>query len=170
MDIFADFKLHWTQLRGKLLKINALDTSRLTAAASISLRQLNTEETPLAAGQLQEAIALLKRDIVNRIFTKGSQIHMNFFNKSLLFRLERWQGTVEEALAGLSLDSKPLQFVQVINVTKLQLIPEKAEQQEQQRIHRTTKSQIGGLDRQLQLVEESMEYALGFRALPTGEY
>ncbi|XP_017026057.1 ATPase family gene 2 protein homolog A [Drosophila kikkawai] len=166
----GDLKLHWTQLRGKLLKITALDTSCLTAAASISLRQLNSKETPLAAGQLQEAIALLKRDIVNRIFCKGSEIHMNFFNKSLLFRLERWQGTVEEALAGLSLDSKPLQFVQVTNVTKLQLIAESAEQQlkEQKKIHRITKTQIGGLDRQLNLVEESMEYALGFRALPTG--
>ncbi|KAH8282970.1 hypothetical protein KR054_011222 [Drosophila jambulina] len=166
----ADFKLNWMHLRGKLLKISALDTNCLTAAASISLKQLNSKESPLAAGQLQEAIALLKRDIVNRIFCKGSEIHMNFFNKLLVFRLERWQGTVEEALAGLSLDSKPLQFVQVTNVTKLQLISESAEQQqkEQKKNHRITKSQLGGLDRQLNLVEESMEYALGFRALPTG--
>ncbi|XP_020807953.1 spermatogenesis-associated protein 5 [Drosophila serrata] len=166
----GDFKLHWTQLRGKLLKISSLDTSCLTAAASISLRQINSKETPLAPGQMQEAIALLKRDIVNGIFCNGSEIYMNFFNKKLLFRLERWQGTVEEALASLSLDSKPLQFVQVTNVTKLQLIAESAEQQqnEQKKNHRITKSQIGGLDRQLHLVEECMEYALGFRALPTG--
>ncbi|KAH8250820.1 hypothetical protein KR038_011013 [Drosophila bunnanda] len=166
----GDYKLHWTQLRGQLLKISALDTSCLTAAASISLRHLNSKETPMVAGQLQEALALLKRDIANRIFCKGSEIHMNFFNKSLLFRLERWHGTVEEALASLSLDSKPLQFVQVTNVTKLQLIAESAEQQqqEQKKTHRTTKSQIGGLDRQLHLVEESMEYALGFRTLPAG--
>jgi len=110
--------------------------------------------------------------MVNRVFCKDSQIHMNFFNKSLTFRLERWQGTVEDALAGLSLDSKPLQFVKVTNVTKLQLIAENSgQQQEEQKIsHRITKSQIGGLDRQLQMVEESMDYALGFRALPAGEF
>ncbi|XP_017012820.2 ATPase family gene 2 protein homolog A [Drosophila takahashii] len=166
----ADFKLHCTQLRGKFLKISALDPSCLTAASSISLRHLNSTEIPLKTGQLQDAIALLKRDMVNRVYSKDSQIHMNFFNKSLTFRLERWQGTVEDALANLSLDSKPLQFVQVTNVTKLQLIGESNEQQqEEQKIsHRITKSQIGGLDRQLELVEESMEYALGFRALPAG--
>ncbi|KAH8352622.1 hypothetical protein KR084_005340 [Drosophila pseudotakahashii] len=165
----ADFKVHCTQLRGKFLKISALDPSRLTAAASISLRHLNSTETPLKSGQLQDAIALLKREMINRVYCKDSQIHMNFFNKSLTFRLERWQGTVEEALAGLSLDSKPLQFVQVTNVTKLQLIVDSSQQQEKQKIsHRITKSQIGGLDRQLHLVEESMEYALGFRAMPAG--
>jgi len=70
------------------------------------------------------------------------------------------------------LDSKPLQFVQVTNVTKLQLIPENSgQQQDKQKFsHRITKSQIGGLDRQLQMVEESMDYALGFRALPAGEF
>ncbi|XP_052851288.1 ribosome biogenesis protein SPATA5 [Drosophila gunungcola] len=165
-----DFKLHCTQLRGKLLKIFALDSSCLTAAASVSLKHLNNTEIHLTSGQLQEAVSLLKREMVNRVFCQHSQIHMNFFNKSLVFRLERWQGTVEEALAGLSLDSKPQQFVQVTNVTKLQLIPENSDQQheDQTMSHRITKSQIGGLDRQLQLVEESMDYALGFRALPAG--
>ncbi|XP_016987875.1 ATPase family protein 2 homolog [Drosophila rhopaloa] len=166
----GDFKLHCTQLRGNLLKIFALDPSCLTAAASVSLKHLNNTETFLKSGQLEEAIALLKREMVNRIFCKDSQIHMNFFNKSLIFRLVRWQGTVEEALAGLSLDSKPMQFVQVTNVTKVQLISENSNQQsvDETISHRITKSQIGGLDRQLQLVQESMEYALGFRALPAG--
>ncbi|XP_017047301.1 ATPase family protein 2 homolog [Drosophila ficusphila] len=165
-----DFKLHCTQFRGKLLKISALDPNRLTAAASVSLKHLNSQEVPLNTGQLQEAIALLKRDMVNGVFCRNQQIHMNFFNKSLTFRLERWQGTVEDALAGLSLDPTPLQFVQVTNVTKLQLLPENSnEQQKQQKIsYKITKSQIGGLDRQLQLVEETMEYALGFRPLPAG--
>lgn len=145
--------------------------SRLTAAASISLKHVNTTETSLKSVQLQDAIALLKRDMVNRVFYKDSLIHMNFFNKSLTFRLERWQSTVEEALAGLSLDSKPLQFIQVTNVTKLHLITDDANQQEEEQkiSHRITKCQIGGLDRQLQLVEESMEYALGFRTLPAGK-
>ncbi|EDX04839.1 GD22101 [Drosophila simulans] len=166
----GDFKLHCTQLRGKLLKISALHPSRLTAAASISLKHVNSTEASLMSGQLKDAIALLKRDMVNRVFCKDSLIHMNFFNKSLTFRLERWQSTVEEALAGLSLDSKPLQFIQITNVTKLHLITDDANQQEEEQkiSHRITKSQIGGLDRQLQLVEESMEYALGFRTLPAG--
>ncbi|KAH8412839.1 hypothetical protein KR009_006210 [Drosophila setifemur] len=168
----TDFKLNWTRMRGKLLKISALDTSCLTAASSISLRQQNSTETSLNAGQLQEASAILKREIVNRIFCQGSRIHMNFFNKSLTFCLERWQGTVEEALAGLSLKVKPLQFVQVTNVTKLQVIQkdEGLQQEEQMKSNRITKSDIGGLDRQLQLVEESMEYALGFRSLPAGAW
>ncbi|XP_016964479.1 ribosome biogenesis protein SPATA5 [Drosophila biarmipes] len=166
----GDFKLHCTQLRGKFLKISALDPGRLTTAASISLKHLNSTGSPLSPPQLQDALALLKRDMVNRVFCEGSQVLMNFFNKSLTFRLERWQGTVEKALAGLSLDSKPSQFVQVTNTTKLQLMAENTgQQQQEQKISlRVTKSQIGGLDRQLQLVEESMEYSLGFRTLPAG--
>ncbi|EDV32099.1 uncharacterized protein Dana_GF15657 [Drosophila ananassae] len=166
----ADFKFHWTSLRGKLLKICALDTSRLIAASSISLRQMNSKEAPLRAEQLQDATHIVKKDIVNHIYCVGSRIRTNFFNKSLTFAFEHWQSSVEETLSNLSLESKPLTFVQVTNVTKLQLVngAEEHPQEKQPSSSRITKSQIGGLDRHLQLVEESMEYALGFRKLPAG--
>ncbi|KAH8267451.1 hypothetical protein KR018_005012 [Drosophila ironensis] len=166
----SDFKLNWTPLRGKLLRISALDTKRLTAAACLSLSHLNAKEASLNKAQLLEASKLLGKQIVNGIFCQGSRIHMNFFNKSLSFRLERWQGTVEEALANLSLDAKTRGFVQVTNVTKIQIASaEDQEQPEEQSSHnRVTRKQIGGLDRQLQLVEEGMEYALGLRKLPAG--
>ncbi|XP_033248613.1 uncharacterized protein LOC108161570 isoform X2 [Drosophila miranda] len=165
----SDYKSNWTKMRGKLLKISALDTKCLTAAGSISLRQIS--ETRLKSAQLKDATALLQRAMVNQIYCQGTKIHFNFFNKSLTFRLESWQGAVEDALAGLSLEAKPRQFVQVTNVTRLQLIPQEEEEQleEQTRPLRITKCQIGGLDKQLQLVEESMEYALGLRTLPAGE-
>ncbi|XP_033248612.1 ATPase family protein 2 homolog isoform X1 [Drosophila miranda] len=164
----SDYKSNWTKMRGKLLKISALDTKCLTAAGSISLRQIS--ETRLKSAQLKDATALLQRAMVNQIYCQGTKIHFNFFNKSLTFRLESWQGAVEDALAGLSLEAKPRQFVQVTNVTRLQLIPQEEEEQleEQTRPLRITKCQIGGLDKQLQLVEESMEYALGLRTLPAG--
>lgn len=109
---------------------------------------------------------------MNHIFCVGSRIRTNFFNKSLTFAFEHWQSSVEDTLANLSLESKPLAFVQVTNVTKLQLISGAEEQlpEKEERSSRITKSQIGGLDRHLQLVEESMDYALGFRKLPPGRF
>lgn len=131
---------------------------------------MNSKEAPLRAEQLQDATHIVKKDIVNHIYCVGSRIRTNFFNKSLTFAFEHWQSSVEETLANLSLDSKPLTFVQVTNVTKLQLVngAEEHPQEKQPSSSRITKSQIGGLDRHLQLVEESMEYALGFRKLPAG--
>ncbi|SPP82098.1 ATPase family protein 2 homolog [Drosophila guanche] len=164
-----DYKSNWTNLRGKLLKIRALDTKCLTAAGSISLKLIS--ESRLKSGQLKDATALLQRAMVNQIYCQGTKIHLNFFNKSLTFRLESWQGAVEDALAGLSLEAKSLQFVQVTNVTRVQLIPQEDEEdklKEQTSSFRITKSQIGGLDKQVELVEESMEYALGLRTLPAG--
>ncbi|XP_034666443.1 ATPase family protein 2 homolog [Drosophila subobscura] len=164
-----DYKSNFANLRGKLLKIRPLDTKCLTAAGSISLRLIS--ESRLKSGQLKDATALLQRAMVNQIYCQGTKIHLNFFNKSLTFRLESWQGAVEDALASLSLEAKPLQFVQVTNVTRVQLIPQEDEEQqlkEQTSSFRITKSQIGGLDKQVELVEESMEYALGLRTVPAG--
>ncbi|XP_030565012.1 ATPase family protein 2 homolog [Drosophila novamexicana] len=165
-----DYKQNWTPLRGKLLRISALDSSQLYVAASVSLRQLNSSESGLEQQQLPDVAAVLKQDIVNHIYCKHSELHLNFFNKPLTFRLESWRGVeecaVEDALARLSL-AKSQQFVQITSATRLELLlsEEQAKPEPEQQL---TKAKIGGLDKEIQLVEESMDYALGYRALPKG--
>ncbi|KAH8402907.1 hypothetical protein KR222_000026 [Zaprionus bogoriensis] len=171
-----DYKLNWTGLRGKSLRISALQHSQLSSAASISLRQLNADESSLEQVHVQDVIAVLKRDIVNQIYCQGSKLHLNFFNKPLTFGLESWQGvdgsSVEQALARLSLDQaqEQQQFVQVTSATRIELLPleQQTEEQQPQLELRTAKAKIGGLDQQIELVEESMDYALGYRPLPAG--
>ncbi|ALC39443.1 CG5776 [Drosophila busckii] len=169
-----DLKYNWTTLRGKLLRISALNSSRISAASSISLRQLDVKESNITPAQLKDVAAVLKRDIVNQIYCQGSVLHLNFFNKHLSFCLESWQpiqqSSVEQSLAALSLE-KVQQFMQITNATRLDLHQGTKEQDEAQQLGkepRITKAQIGGLKRQMQIVEESMECALGFRALPAG--
>ncbi|KAL7741464.1 hypothetical protein ACLKA6_000785 [Drosophila palustris] len=169
----ADYKQNWTALRGKSLRISALDTSKLSAAASISLRQLNESESRLDQSQVEDVAGVLKNEIVNHIYCQGSELHLNFFNKPLAFCLTNWQSVeecaLEDALARLSLD-KSQQFVQITRATRVELMrrEEQADEQQLQLEHRITKAKIGGLDKQMQLVEESMDYALGFRSLPAG--
>ncbi|KAH8377161.1 hypothetical protein KR093_003735 [Drosophila rubida] len=167
----ADYKENWTALRGKTLRISALDKSLLAAAACINLRQLNESESQLQPEQLSDVAAVLKREIVNQIYSQGSVVHLNFFNKQLTFSLDSWQSVeeqaLEDALSRLSIDKSKQQFVQITNVTRVELI-NKAEVKQIQLERRITKAKIGGLTKQLQLVEESMDYALGYRSLPTG--
>lgn len=154
-----------------MLRISALDSSQLYVAASVSLRQLNSSESGLEQQQLPDVAAVLKQDIVNHIYCKHSELHLNFFNKPLTFRLESWRGVeecaVEDALARLSL-AKSQQFVQITSATRLELLlsEEQAKPEPEQQL---TKAKIGGLDKEIQLVEESMDYALGYRALPKGK-
>ncbi|XP_034099963.1 ribosome biogenesis protein SPATA5 [Drosophila albomicans] len=166
----ADYKQNWTSLRGKSLRISALDSSQLVAAACINLSQLNESEAKLEPEQVPDVAAVVKREIVNQIYSQGSVIHLNFFNKQLSFSLDNWQGieeqALEDALSRLSLD-KSQQFVQITNVTRVELV-RKPEVQETQPEQRITKAKIGGLTKQLQLVEESMDYALGYKPLPAG--
>ncbi|EDW71282.1 ATPase family gene 2 protein homolog A [Drosophila virilis] len=165
-----DYKQNWTPLRGKSLRISALDSSQLYVAASVSLRQLNGSESSLEQQQLPDVAAVLKQDLINNIYCRHSELHLNFFNKPLTFRLESWRGVeecgVEDALARLSL-AKSQQFVQITSATRLELLlsEEQAKPEPEQKL---TKAKIGGLDKEIQLVEESMDYALGYRPLPKG--
>lgn len=93
----------------------------------------------------------------------------------MIFSVESWRGveesSVEQALERLSLD-KAQQFVQVTSATRIELLPneDQAQQQQPQLQQRITKAKIGGLDKQIQFVEESLDYALGYRPLPAGNY
>lgn len=171
----SDYNVNWKGFQGKSLRISALDNSQLSAASSISLRQLNTSESSLEHIKFKDVAAVLKRTIVNQIFCQGSKLRLNFFNKPLIFSLESWRGvdesSVEQALERLSLD-KSQQFVQVTSVTRIELLPneDQAKQQQPQLQQRVTKAKIGGLDKQIQLVEESLDYALGYKPLPQGNY
>lgn len=77
---------------------------------------------------------------------------------------------MEDALERLSLD-KTQQFVQITSATRVELVykGEMGKDLQPQWEHRITKSKIGGLEKQIQLVEESMDYALGYRFLPAGK-
>lgn len=139
------------------------------------MRQLNTSETSLEHIQFKDVAAVLKRNIVNQIFCQSSKLHLNFFNKPLIFSVESWRGveesSVEQALERLSL-AKAQQFVQVTSATRIELLPseDQAKQLQPQSQQRITKAKIGGLDKHIQLVEESLDYALGYRPLPAGNY
>lgn len=170
----SDYKVNWTDLRGKSLRISALDNNQLSAASSISLRQLNTSESSLEHVDSKHVTAVLKRNIINHIFCQGSKLYLNFFNKKLIFTLESWQGveenSVEQALERLSLE-KTQQFAQVTSATRLEILHNvEQDKQQQPALQRITKAKIGGLEKQIQLVEESLEYALGYRPLPAGSY
>ncbi|KRF85609.1 uncharacterized protein Dvir_GJ16276, isoform B [Drosophila virilis] len=120
------------------------------------------------AGQ-QPALRCCER-LLEAAERQHSELHLNFFNKPLTFRLESWRGVeecgVEDALARLSL-AKSQQFVQITSATRLELLlsEEQAKPEPEQKL---TKAKIGGLDKEIQLVEESMDYALGYRPLPKG--
>ncbi|EDW04191.1 ATPase family protein 2 homolog [Drosophila grimshawi] len=172
--IFAtdeDYELNWLPLHGKLLHISALDKGQVSAAGSIRLRQLNGTESRLENVQLMDAIAVLKSQMINQVYCMQSVLHLNFFCKSLVFRMDSWQAieesSMENALSRLSLDKSP-QFVLVTNATRLELSLGEEKQEQLPAEQRTTKAKIGGLDKQLSLVEESMEYALGYKPLPAG--
>lgn len=166
--------MNWTDLWGKSLRISALDNTQLSCASSISLKQLNASESSLEHVEFKNVAAVLKRNIINHIFCQGSKLHLNFFNKPLIFSLESWRGvednSVEQALERLSLE-KSQQFAQVTSATRIELVHnEEHTKQQHPPVQRITKTKIGGLDKQIQLVEESLDYALGYRPLPAGSY
>ncbi|EDW76433.1 uncharacterized protein Dwil_GK14665 [Drosophila willistoni] len=160
-----DFKLHGAARRGKSLNIRSLDTKALTTAANLSLRC----ETELEELQVKEVAALLKQQLKNQILSLKSNIQLNFFNKNLKFKLIDWQGSMEEALAGLSLKDEETKekFIQVNETTRIQLIKEKDELEEKKEDN-LIQIRIGGLDNQLKQVEECLDFAMGFRKAPAG--
>lgn len=157
-----------------MLRISALNHSQLFAAASVTLRHSNSSESELEPMHLPDVAAVLKRNIVNQVYRKGSELYLNFFNKPLTFRMESWQGVeedaLEDALANLSL-ANTQQFVQITNATRLEILlnEEQVEEQQPELDQGLSKAKIGGLDKQIQLVEESMDFALGYKPMPKGK-
>ncbi|XP_017857950.1 PREDICTED: spermatogenesis-associated protein 5 [Drosophila arizonae] len=168
-----DYRQNWSVFQGKLLRISALNHSQLFAAASVTLRHSNSSESELEPMHLPDVAAVLKRNIVNQVYRNGSELYLNFFNKPLTFRLESWQGVeedaLENALANLSLVNTQ-QFVQITNATRLEILLNKEQVKEQQPEldQGLSKAKIGGLDKQIELVEESMDFALGYKPMPKG--
>ncbi|XP_004521824.1 spermatogenesis-associated protein 5 isoform X1 [Ceratitis capitata] len=182
----GDYKLHWPEMKEKALKINALPPSCVSVAKSIRLRLTNTvsDTMELVEAQLKDVERLLKFEMKRFIFTKGSRIFMDFFNRELTLQVVSWSSfsdsatveeTVEKCLAQslerLSLHSESDDtFFEVTTGTSFEIErPKPVESDENHaNINVVSKMHIGGLDKQIDIIEEAMDMALGIRAVPAG--
>ncbi|XP_030383420.1 ATPase family protein 2 homolog [Scaptodrosophila lebanonensis] len=172
-----EYRLHFSAQNGNLATIAALEINNLKVAANVILHLENAAELGLNQTQLKDAAAVIKQKIVDLIYCQSSKLHVKFFNKALILSVAHWHDqlskgkvTVEEALAELSLDNNSQQFFQVTNATTVEILGVAKEQalKDPGRNYEITKADIGGLDDQIQLIEHSMEYALGYKFLPEG--
>lgn len=138
----------------------------------------------LVEAQLKDVERLLKFEMKRFIFTKGSRIFMDFFNRELTLQVVSWSSfsdsaiveeTVEKCLAQslerLSLHSESDDtFFEVTTGTSFEIErPKPVESDENHaNINVVSKMHIGGLDKQIDIIEEAMDMALGIRAVPAG--
>lgn len=139
--------------------------------------QADESESDLSEKQFKDFSKMLALSLRNLIYTQGSIINYNFFNKSLKLRLTEWRqltdkDNLEKHLQNLSL--KPnIQYLKVTLNTLIEIennlenkLP--LEQEDLETAEEITFKSIGGLDLQVQLIVEAMEYALGIRISPNG--
>lgn len=140
-----------------------------------------SHEEPLNVQQLKDLDRLLKLELKNLSFTLGSLVYFNFFNKQLTLKIIYWTSLnthndddtasiLENSFKKLSLSDD---VFKVTNTTTIEVssenIPTSDEETEDTSKYLITKEDIGGLTKQLEIIEEAMEFALSLRAIPQGK-
>ncbi|XP_017465907.1 PREDICTED: spermatogenesis-associated protein 5 [Rhagoletis zephyria] len=179
-----DFKMYGSDLGGQSLKISAL-LQPCSVAKSVGLRVTSIvgEITELMDAQLKDVERLLKLELKNLIFTTGSRIFMDFFNKDLTLQVVSWSSfgvatsnteddaNLEETFKSLKLecDVEP-RFFEVTCATRFEIERHKTEstQENSTNYNKVTKIDVGGLDEQIEMIEEAIDMAFGLNGVPAG--
>uniref|UniRef100_A0A1A9WZS4 AAA+ ATPase domain-containing protein n=1 Tax=Glossina brevipalpis TaxID=37001 RepID=A0A1A9WZS4_9MUSC len=182
-----DFSLYWSKSEGQIWQVYALAKGQPRIAKSVLLHletpthehRLDDNDT-LTLIELRDLKRLLKLELKNFCFTRGSRVHFNFFNKELLLRVTQWIDVVEDellesALNKLSLENKNGEIVfKITNITTLEITTEERrleienEETNSKFKYMLRREDIGGLTAQLETVEETMDLALGLRKIAKG--
>ncbi|XP_067624191.1 ATPase family gene 2 protein homolog A [Eurosta solidaginis] len=182
-----DYKLYWTAFANETLQICALPLGCTKVAKTVQLRltAVDGESIELDDIQFRNVERLLKFELKKLIFTKHSDVFMDFFNKDLTMQVISWtsfedmtkdeQGVelLEAKLDNLKLENtKTKTFFEVTGATRLEIVrPEKQCEEEELSANINnvvTKLDIGGLENQIEVIQEAMEMALGLKFVPEG--
>lgn len=181
--LFTDYNSYWSEFREKILKITALPDGCVAVAKFVFLRltQVSGESPELIDAQLIEVERLLKFELKKLLFTKDSRIFMDFFNKQLILQVVSWRSFLEEPCAKrdemsltetfenltLKCEAAP-KFFEVTLATKINIERKKSTEIKENSSNMTSikKIDIGGLDRQIEIIEEAMDTALGVKNVP----
>lgn len=134
---------------------------------------------PLNSQQLKDVDRLLKLQLRNLTFTLDSTVHFNFFNKPFILKIISWTAVgssddLEQSIENLHISKHSNDFFKVTNCTTIEVssenVPNSDEESEEIPKYLFTKSDIGGLNKQLETIEEAIDFALGLRGIPHGMF
>ncbi|XP_053957676.1 ribosome biogenesis protein SPATA5 [Anastrepha ludens] len=177
-----DYKLYWNDFKGKALKISALPVGRTAVAKSVCLRlTTSSENTELVDAQLKDVERMLTLELKNLIFTKGSRIFIDFFNKDLTLQAISWncfenksvaaedEKALEEKFENLKLECD-VEFFEISGATRIEIERPKSDKVEESNANANvvSKMDIGGLEQQIEIIEEAVDMAFGLKAVPAG--
>ena len=185
-----DFESYWSLIKGPPVQIEAVPEGQPKLAKTLLLQVVNSENDndSLSSQQLKDVDRLLKLELRNLSFTLDSLVYFDFFNKKLTLKIIYWSavpdsidnGTpsadLEESLSKLNLNKHSSSEVfTVTNITTVEVssgnIPTSDEEGDDTLPkYLITKKDIGGLTKQLEIIEEAIDFALGLRNVPEGNY
>ncbi|KAI8124939.1 hypothetical protein FF38_12501 [Lucilia cuprina] len=183
-----DYNTYWTALKGQCLQIEAVPYGQPKVAKTLLLQIQTTsqDDEPLNSQQLKDVDRLLKLELRNLSFTLDSVVYFNFFNKTLTLKIIYWSAlscnsnnddpsnVLEKSLNDLNINkhSPSEDIFKVTNATIIEVssenIPNSDDESEDLSRYLVTKNDIGGLSKQLEIIEEAIDFALGLRRIPKG--
>lgn len=180
-----DYNSYWSCLKGQSLRIEAVPVGQPKVAKTVLLQiqSSNDGDEPLTSQQLKDVDRLLKLELRNLAFTLDSTVYFNFFNKSLTLKIIYWSALnennndsgLEESLNKLDINKSSADDIfKVTNATTVEVSSEDIpnsddDEQDETSKYLVTKMDIGGLNKQLEIIEEAIDFALGLRKIPQGE-
>lgn len=144
--------------------------------------ETNQSYDVLNSQQLKDVARLVKHELKNLCFTLGTVIQYNFFNKHLTLKIINGTSVtrnddecdLEKSFNKLNLDKTTVgNIFKITTSTHIQISCDNSENLENNAEpipdYAITKEDIGGLSKQLDIIEEAMDFALGLRDVPKGK-
>ncbi|XP_013102374.2 ATPase family gene 2 protein homolog A [Stomoxys calcitrans] len=176
-----DYKQIWSSYAGHSWQIQALPKDQPIIAKTIVLQIIakpGEMDDPLNDQQLKDLGRLLKLEYKNLCYTKGSHIRYDFFNKSLELKVIEATNMKDDAVYDLEKSIEKLtlnknsngDIFKIANCTQVDVVYENNEKQAENNEDAISvvKDDIGGLAKQLEIIEEAIDFALGLRDIPKG--
>lgn len=171
------------------MQIQSLPTGQPITAKSVVLQiqccsdKDRQHEDDLNVQQLKDLARLMKSELRNISLTIGTMVRYNFFNRNLTLKVVGWSNirtsdngtTLEESFQELNLNKNKMEDIfKVTPSTVIEIqgygnenaLPVTKEDDISNRI---TKQDIGGLYKQLEIIEEALDFALNLRVIPKGK-
>lgn len=188
---FLDFQNYWSSSKGHSIQIESVPKGQPKIAKNLLLQVLSSgcDNESLSSQQLKDVDRLLKLELKNLSFTLDSLVYFDFFNKKLTLKIIYWSAVpdsfdngdpsvaLEESLDKLNLNKHTNSEVfTVTNSTSVEVSSENIPSSDEENDDKTlskyliTKKDVGGLDKQLEIIEEIIDFALGLRNVPEGNY
>lgn len=184
--IFLDYNNYWSSLRGRCLRICAVPVGQPKVAKTLlmQIQTSNQDDEPLTSQQLKDVDRLLKLELRNLSFTLDSVVYFNFFNKPLILKIIYWSAinnedpstVLQQSLNNLNINKHSAgdYIFKVTNFTTIEVssenIPNSDDETENITKYLITRKDIGGLNSQLEIIEEAIDFALGLRKIPQGKH